>query len=277
VVSASKFNEIKEDVPIEISVLPSGEISSSNPQTTADVLQKSGELFVQKSQQGGGSPIIRGFETNKILLMLDGIRMNNAIYRGGHLQNIIMTDPNSMKRIEIVYGPGSVIYGSDALGGVIHMHTYSPFFSDSTGKLLVSGNVTSKYTTADHASMNSIRLNLGAQKIAYTGMLSLSNFGDLRQGNIRNPFYGDWGKRFYYAARIDDRDTMIKNPDVNMQTPSAYSQINTIQKLSFKSKNTIHTLSLYYTTSTNIPRYDRLNTYKNKSCLDDKTSLRNIK
>jgi len=90
--------------------LPSGEISSSNPQTTADVLQKSGELFVQKSQQGGGSPIIRGFETNKILLMLDGIRMNNAIYRGGHLQNIIMTDPNSMKRIEIVYGPGSVIY-----------------------------------------------------------------------------------------------------------------------------------------------------------------------
>ena len=267
VVSASKFYEVKEDIPIEITVLSSKEIFFTNPQNTSDVFQKSGELFVQKSQQGGGSPIIRGFEANKILLMMDGIRMNNAIYRGGHLQNIIMTDPNSMKRIEVVYGPGSVIYGSDALGGVIHMHTFTPMFSDTAGELLVSGNVTSRYTTADYASMNSVRMNIGGKKIAYVGMLTFSNFGDLRQGNIRNPFYEDWGKRFYYVARVNGRDTMISNSDVNLQTPSGYSQVNTINKLSLKTKNTVHTLSFYFTTSTDIPRYDRLNTYKNQDTL----------
>ena len=53
---------------------------------TADAIIQSGKLFVQKSQQGGGSPVIRGFEASRILTVVDGVRMNNAIYRAGHLQ-----------------------------------------------------------------------------------------------------------------------------------------------------------------------------------------------
>ena len=83
---------------------------------------------VQKSQFGGGSPNIRGFEANKILLTLDGVRLNNAIYRSGHLQNIISIDESVLEDVAVIFGPSSVLYGSDALGGTIHMKTKSLYF-----------------------------------------------------------------------------------------------------------------------------------------------------
>ena len=88
--------------------------------------------MVQQSQQGGGSPILRGFEANRILLVVDGVRLNNAIYRSGHLQNALTVDPFAVRSVEVRHGAGSVQYGSDALGGVIHYHTRSPRWEDGT-------------------------------------------------------------------------------------------------------------------------------------------------
>ncbi|MFM8243226.1 MAG: TonB-dependent receptor plug domain-containing protein, partial [Crocinitomicaceae bacterium] len=123
VLSASRFEEKKKDVAQKIQVIRSKDLQQMNQSSTADVLANSGNVFVQKSQLGGGSPIIRGFETNKVLLVIDGIRMNNAIYRGGHLQNVITLDNSIMDRVEVLYGPGSVVYGSDAIGGVMSFTT----------------------------------------------------------------------------------------------------------------------------------------------------------
>jgi hemoglobin/transferrin/lactoferrin receptor protein len=89
VVSANKSTEKRKDVAQKIQVIRAAEIQFQQQTSMADVLANSGSVFVQKSQLGGGSPIIRGFETNKVLLVVDGIRMNNAIYRGGHLQNVL--------------------------------------------------------------------------------------------------------------------------------------------------------------------------------------------
>ena len=54
-------------------------------ETTGELLQGSGQVHLQMSQQGGISPVLRGFEANRVLLVVDGVRMNNAIYRSGHL------------------------------------------------------------------------------------------------------------------------------------------------------------------------------------------------
>ena len=130
VVYANKFAEKFKRVAQTVDVLKSRE--QLNYQTnTADVLINSGKLFVQKSQQGGGSPVIRGFEASRILLMVDGVRMNNAIYRAGHLQNIISIDNMVLDRVEVLYGPSSTIYGSDALGGVVNMFTKNPVLSEA--------------------------------------------------------------------------------------------------------------------------------------------------
>ncbi|MBK7028543.1 MAG: TonB-dependent receptor plug domain-containing protein [Bacteroidales bacterium] len=116
VFSANKVEEKYVDLPAKIDILPARLIQFGNPQTTAELLQQNGTAYIQQSQLGGGSPVIRGMETNRVLIVIDGVRMNNAIYRAGHLQNVITIDPNILERVEVVHGPGSVIYGSDAMG-----------------------------------------------------------------------------------------------------------------------------------------------------------------
>ena len=88
-----------------------------------------GAVFIQKSQLGGGSPMIRGFSTNRILIVVDGVRMNNAIYRSGNLQNIISIDALATEEAEVIFGPGSIIYGSDDIGGVMDFHSLTPRYS----------------------------------------------------------------------------------------------------------------------------------------------------
>ncbi|VAW28433.1 TonB-dependent receptor; Outer membrane receptor for ferrienterochelin and colicins, partial [hydrothermal vent metagenome] len=76
IISANRWEEKKNEVPNKISQITHKEILLESPPTSADMLAKSHDVFVQKSQLGGGSPLIRGFAANRILFVVDGIRMN---------------------------------------------------------------------------------------------------------------------------------------------------------------------------------------------------------
>jgi len=102
VISASKFAQSKKEVPQNIISLDSKDIQLSNPQTSADLLSSSGRVFVQKSQLGGGSPMIRGFSTNRLLITVDGVRLNNAIFRSGNVQNILSVNPFNVEKTEVI-------------------------------------------------------------------------------------------------------------------------------------------------------------------------------
>ena len=138
VFSATKWQEESSKSPVKISVITPQEVTFQAPQTTADLLGISGEVFIQKSQQGGGSPMIRGFATNRLLYSVDGVRMNTAIFRYGNIQNVISLDPFSIENTEILFGPNSVIYGSDAIGGVMSFSTLTPQFSLNDSLLRVT-------------------------------------------------------------------------------------------------------------------------------------------
>ena len=126
ILSVARSKENRDKISKQVSVISFKDLELNPPLTSADLLTYAPGVRVQKSQGGGGSPVIRGFEANRVLLVIDGVRMNNAIYRSGHLQNAITINPNSLERTEIIYGPSSVGYGSDALGGVIHYYTKNP-------------------------------------------------------------------------------------------------------------------------------------------------------
>ena len=100
VVSASKFEQSKRDIPQTIVNVNAADIQFQNPPTSADLLEGTGNVYIQKSQLGGGSPIIRGFSTNRLLITVDGVRMNNAIFRSGNLQNVISIDPFTIQNTE---------------------------------------------------------------------------------------------------------------------------------------------------------------------------------
>ena len=238
-------------------------LALTNPQTSADALAQHGNLFVQKSQMGGGSPIIRGFEANKILLVVDGVRMNNAIYRNGHLQNSITVGSALLDRIEVLFGPGSLEYGSDAIGGVIHFRTREPGLSLTSGKTHVAGQAFVRYGSANEEKSVHADVEIGGRKFASLTSLSFSDFGDLRQGSNRTDEYPDFGKRFSY---INNEDQLQDNPDPDVQVGTAYHQYDVLQKFKYRpAPSTQLVANLQYSSSGDVPRYDNLSEYDTES------------
>ena len=256
VVSANKWEEKAEEVPCKITKLTKKEIELINPQTTADMISATNEVFVQKSQLGGGSPMIRGFSANRVLIVVDGIRMNNAIYRSGNLQNVISIDPNTIENSEIIFGPGSVIYGSDAIGGVMDFHTITPELSAS--KTQVKANALARYSSANNEKTGNLNFNIGGKKLASFTSFTYSDFDDLRMGNVGNDEYIVYN----YVDRINGIDSIRQKSDKNIQENSGYSQFNILQKFLYKPNSKIDiTYNFQYSELSIVPRYDRLIEY----------------
>lgn len=254
VMSVSKWEQQKKDIPNKVASIDAREIAFTNPQTSADLLQNSGKVFVQKSQLGGGSPMIRGFATNRLLLSVDGVRMNNAIFRGGNIQNVISVDPFSIKNTEIIFGPGSVIYGSDAIGGVMNFYTKKAEFSGNDS-LTVAGNANYRFASANTENTIHFDLNLGKRKWAFMTSASYNNFGDLTMGRHGPEPY----LRNAYVIRNNGQDELVMNENPREQNPTGYDQINLVQKIAYRPNNTWnYDLGLYYSKTSDYSRYDRL-------------------
>ncbi len=254
VMSVSKWEQQKKDIPNKIVSIDAREIAFTNPQTSADLLKSSGQVFVQKSQLGGGSPLIRGFATNRLLITIDGVRMNNAIFRGGNIQNVISIDPFTIKNTEVIFGPGSVIYGSDAIGGVMNFYTKDLSFSQ-TDSLQVKGNANYRFSSANSENTLHFDLNYGKQKWAFVTSATYSNFGDLKMGANGPDSY----LRNTFVERINQQDVLVANENPKIQRTTGYDQINFLQKIGYKpNSNWQYDLGLYYSKTSDFSRYDRL-------------------
>ncbi|PVW17151.1 TonB-dependent receptor [Marixanthomonas spongiae] len=253
VISATRWNQSSSDVPSKITSISSEEIKLQNPQTAADLLGISGEVFIQKSQQGGGSPMIRGFATNRLVYTIDGVRMNTAIFRGGNLQNVISLDPFATEHAEVLFGPGSVIYGSDAIGGVMSFQTLTPQFS-LDDKPYITGKAVMRYASANNEKTAHLDVNVGWKKWAFATSISSYDYDNLKQGS-EGP---DEFLRPYYVKRQDSMDVVVANEDPKIQRPSGYSQMNLMQKVRFKpNKNWDFQYGLHYSETSDYARYDR--------------------
>ena len=258
VISAGRFQvALSKFAPTKVEIIDKIAISFSSSQTSADLLQNTGKAFVQKSQGGGGSPVLRGFESNKILLAVDGVRMNNAIFRGGHLQNVIRVDNFSTEQVEIIYGTGSLIYGSDALGGVVHFVTQKPNLSLTKPKV----NIDLRAASANWEKTVHADVSLTKKNVASYTSFTYSDFADLRQGRAKNIFYKDTlpYARNFYVQRFNGKDSMVANDKPHIQRQTAYNQYNIIQKFTIRQNNKVeHDVNFYFANSSNVPRYDRL-------------------
>ena len=254
VMSISKWEQQKKDIPQKISLMNAKTIEFTASQTSADLLQNSGKVFVQKSQLGGGSPMIRGFATNRLLLSVDGVRMNNAIFRGGNIQNVISIDPFTIKSTEVIFGPGSVIYGSDAIGGVMNFYTNNPQFS-KTDSLQFFGKSNYRYSSANNENTVHVDFNLGKREWAFLSSLTYNNFGDLKMGAHGPTSY----LRNSYVVTENGQDGLRENESTKKQVPTGYDQINLMQKVLFRpNSNWNINLSAYYSETSDYSRYDRL-------------------
>ena len=259
VLSASKGKEKRSRIAEYVAITSIEEIKKMAPQTSADLLANLPGIKVQKTQFGGGSPVLRGMEANRILLVVDGVRMNNAIYRTGHLQNSITISPNIIDRTEVIFGPSSVIYGSDALGGVIHYYTKTPKISD---KNEVNTAVYSRFSSINNEFTTEGNIELRNKKWASYTSISHSKFGELKMGKTRNHGYKDWGKIFKYSNNSNNfyNANSVVNPNTSIQKKTDYHQTDVLQKVAIPVSNKSDLIfNFQYSISSDNHRFDKLN------------------
>ena len=258
VLSVSRMTVNKQRLAQQVGILTQDEIQKQNPENTAVMLREVPGVRVQQSQGGGGSPVLRGFEANRVLLVVDGVRLNNAISRSGHAHNALTIDPLSLSRTEIIFGPSSVGYGSDALGGVIHFYTKTPLINQEK-KIHLSGS--SSYDFRQNTLKQSAQFEYSATKWAMLHQLSFSSFGDIVMGSRRAHGYNDWGKVHQYSQNSNYyfNATPSKNADPLVQRNSGYQQLDLLQKWIYHTPNGVKfTLNLQGSITENIPRFDKL-------------------
>ncbi len=179
-VTSTRKNAANWSVPYSVSVVNKSQLDAFGFRSTPEALSGTAGVFVQKTNHGGGSPFIRGLTGNQTLILMDGIRLNNATYRYGPNQYLNTIDPSIISKIEVARGTGSVQYGSDALGGVVQLFTQSPEFIK--GKALHS-TFRSRVTSQDMEYGGRAEMEYQSNKLAILGGYSGVKFGDLLGGD----------------------------------------------------------------------------------------------
>ncbi|MEO0005967.1 MAG: hypothetical protein RJA20_163 [Bacteroidota bacterium] len=177
-----------------IGMLKKESILSHQMRTTPEALAMMPGLFVQKTNHGGGSAFLRGLTGNQVLLLVDGIRLNNATFRYGPNQYLNTVGVFSISHIESLRGSGSVQYGSDALGGVVQVFTATPEF----GHKKWGGDVIARGASAGMEFSGHGRLNYSGEKMAVTASYARRTFGDLVGGDstgVQSP--SGYGEQMY--------------------------------------------------------------------------------
>ena len=255
VISASKFSQKFREVPKKVTQINRSMIEFTNPMTSADLLERGGYVYIQKSQLGGGSPMIRGLSTNRLVLSVDGVRLNNAIFRSGNIHNVISISPMNIENTEVIMGSASVLYGSDAIGGVMNFYTKKAKLSnDSNPNIQI--NINSRYSSASNEKMYHIDFNYGLEKIAFLSSFSKSDFDDLTMG-IHGP--SDYLRPNYVTQNSAGDDVLVTNSKPRVQRNTGYSQTNFMQKVLYEPNEDLSIdIGIHFSKTGNIPRYDRL-------------------
>jgi len=205
VVTATRREELLFTLPFSGRSFDEREIlSEKQARTVPEILQDTPSVLVQKTATGQGSPFLRGFTGYRNVFLIDGIRLNNSTFRSGPNQYWSTVDHLMLDRLELVFGPASVLYGSDAIGGAVNAIPSRP--TDLESGFHLGGRAYARYASAEDSFIERVEVqgNQGS-KIAFLGGLSMKSFGDLRagrdSGELQNTAYDQFDADF----RVDYR------------------------------------------------------------------------
>lgn len=241
IVTASRAERSPDQIPAQVNTVSMNQIKCLEAKTSAEALREETGLFIQKSNHGGGSVIIRGLGSNQILLLVDGIRINNSTFRLGNHQYLTTVDEFMAGQIEVVRGPTSVLYGSDALGGTINVVTRRPgLFSPH---LMYHVNFFSRYSSADNEKTARGEFVLSYERLAFQAGYSYKSYGDLRRG------------------ANSDYPELEKSTNGVKQTPNSFDAYDVDTKILF-GLTPLQTLTFAYQhgRQIDVPRYDKYET-----------------
>ena len=203
VVVARGVNEAPLDALRAVEVLTADDLAERRPRTVPEALMELPGAFVQKTNHAGGSPFVRGLTGPQNLILIDGVRVNNSTYRTGPIQYLNTVDGFSLERIELLRGPGSVLYGSDALGGVFQLITRDPVPVAPGAEARFSPLAVVRGSTADLERSGRGALSVATPGFGVIGGVTLRTFGDLLGG-------GDTGRQVWTGYDEVDGDAKLR-------------------------------------------------------------------
>ncbi len=226
-------------------------INLDNPLSISDDDQDATEKIMFKTDEKGIT-IFRSLEPNKILLAVDGMRLNNDLYKNGKIENAFNFEKTITQSIQQIYDPTYLIYSPDGLGGVIHYFSKIPMLSNSY-KALIHGSTTHRFESSSQSWISNYQISFARNKFSSYTSVTYSDYGDVVAGHNRPSLPQEdslYGLHPYFVQRVGDRDTMIANPDPFRQLGTGYKQIFILQKFRFKLKSRIFLFSNTYLTHT---------------------------
>lgn len=184
IVTPTGFEQQSYEAPYMVDVVNAEEFRDLGIRSVPEALKYTPGVLVQRTGPGQGSPFIRGFTGFRNVFLIDGVRLNNSIFRSGPNQYWNTIDPFSIERLEVIKGPASVVYGSDAIGGTVNAITTSPYgYGDGNN---VSGRVQLRGATNERSFGGrgeiSPTYNDGKHQFGVLIGGSFSEFGDVEGG-----------------------------------------------------------------------------------------------
>lgn len=228
IVTAQRAETPTFEVPAAINLISAAQLERKALRSTPEALSNVNGVWMQKTNHGGGSPIIRGLTGNQTLLMVDGVRLNNTTYRYGPNQYLNTVAPLSLERVEVIRGSGSVLHGSDALGGVVNLITRTPRFS--AGGSRVDGTSWLRWMSSAMDRSGRVEVDLATSRVALLAGFDLRRFGDLHAGG-----------------------------DLGIEAPSGYDEFSGDAKARFRlAPHQLLTLAYQHVDQRDVPRYDQV-------------------
>lgn len=177
VVTATREEEARFETPRSIGVLHEEALLERAPRSLPEALAETPGVFFQLTNRGAGAPILRGMIGPHNLIVVDGVRFNTSVFRTGPNQYLSTIDPYGVRRVEVVRGPSSVLYGDGAMGGVVQVLTKDP----EPGVRSVIGEATARFRSADLSP----GVNAAATVRLFPDMAALVGGGYGRYGALR--------------------------------------------------------------------------------------------
>ncbi len=232
--------------PRSISVIDRKTLEEHRPRTVPEALMETAGVFVQKTNHGGGAPIIRGAVGPQVLILIDGVRLNTSTFRSGPNQYLNLIDIWSTRRLEVLRGSSSLAYGSYAFGGVLNIRTRSPIMQEEN-QFFATGRLIGRYGSADQERTGRLAVSGSMSGIALLVGVTFGDFGDLRPGQ---PQYGKFIKTIpiekrsiYYHKNI--YGDLLLDPATGGQPFSAYQNLYVDSKLIVRLGNRWKLTALY--------------------------------
>ncbi len=192
-VTATRRPESAFDVPVATTVVGLEAIRNATPQTVMDLLRSRPGTYVQQTTPGQGIVVVRGLKGSEVLQLVDGFRLNNAIFRNAPNQYVALVDSQMLRQVEVVRGPMSALHGSDAMGGVVQMLSEEPGFTEADWT--ARGRVSTIYGTADDSTLSRLEGAAGYAGLALSGGGTYQSVGERRIGGGETLPYTSYSQR----------------------------------------------------------------------------------